>query len=218
MLRSRLEQVYGEVLSCRRLLAHPFYRRWEAGQLERVELAGYAAQYRHFEQALPAVLEAVARRLDPGPARDGVQANLDDERAVPAPHVELFDSFARAVGAQPAAPGAATAALVDLHRRLAVSDALAALAALAAYEVQAPEIASSKAAGLRAHYGLTPQQTRFWDVHSTMDADHAAWSLDALSALDADEDAVRGGASAAAEAWWAFLDERQEAAPAFAAC
>src|SRR3974390_3214672 len=35
-----------------RLLEHPFYRRWEAGELTDGELAGYAAQYRHFEAML----------------------------------------------------------------------------------------------------------------------------------------------------------------------
>ena len=137
---------------------------------------------------------------------------------MPAPHLELFDAFARAVGAQPAPPDGATAALVHLHQSLAASDPVAALAALAAYERQAPEIATSKAAGLRARYGLHGDQTRFWDVHGTMDADHADWTLDALVALGADEEVVRRGARAAADAWWAFLDERQEAAPALAVC
>jgi pyrroloquinoline-quinone synthase len=218
MHRLALDQLFDEALSGRRLLTHLFYRRWEAGQLQRWELAAYAAQYRHFEQALPDVLEAVASGLDAGPARASVQANLDDERGAPAPHLDLFDTFAEAVGAEPAPPTAATAALVGLHRSLAVSDPVAALAALAAYESQAPGIATSKALGLRAHYGLHSDQTRFWDVHGTMDADHADWTLDALSALGGDEQAVRRGARTAADAWWAFLDERQAEAPALTAC
>ena len=53
MLRTDVDAILVEVLRDRRLLAHPFYRRWEAGTLERAELAAYAAQYRHFEAALP---------------------------------------------------------------------------------------------------------------------------------------------------------------------
>jgi hypothetical protein len=49
-----------------------------------------------------------------------------------------------------------------------------------------------------------------------MDEDHASWTLDALGELDADEATVRHAARAAADAWWAFLDERQEAAAALA--
>ncbi len=218
MVRTTLEQLFDEVLEGRRLLTHTFYRRWEAGQLELAELTAYAEQYRHFEQALPEVLAAVVSRLDPGPARQAVQANLDDERAVPAAHLELFDAFAAAVGAGPAPAAPATAALVALYRHLGSCDQVAALAALGAYEVQAAEVAVSKASGLRTRYGLSDGQTRFWDVHGTMDSEHAAWVLDALADLDADPEVVRGGGRGAAEAWWAFLDERQAAARVPAAC
>ena len=104
MLRTEIDAVLVEVLRDRRLLAHPFYRRWEAGTLERAELAAYAAQYRHFEAVLPDVLERVVQRVEDPTARGLVQANLDDERGVPAPHLELFEGFADAVGAHPPPP------------------------------------------------------------------------------------------------------------------
>src|ERR1700683_5242160 len=47
----------------RELLSHPFYQRWQAGQLAQGELADYAVQYRCFEAALPAVLTAVAHQF-----------------------------------------------------------------------------------------------------------------------------------------------------------
>ncbi len=50
----------------KRLLDHPFYRRWEAGTLARGELAAYAEQYRHIEAALPEVLRRVASNLPDG--------------------------------------------------------------------------------------------------------------------------------------------------------
>ena len=43
--------------------SHPFYRRWEAGELRGQELAEYAVHYRAFEAVLPAVLAAVVDRL-----------------------------------------------------------------------------------------------------------------------------------------------------------
>jgi pyrroloquinoline-quinone synthase len=224
MLRSDLDDLLGDVLQDRRLLQHVFYRRWEAGELDASELAGYAGQYRHFEEALPPALEEVIAGLDRGgqqAAASLVQANLHDERSVPAPHLTLFDGFADAVGGlTDAAPTPATGALVDLYRHLAASDPVMALAAIAAYEVQAPEIATSKADGLRAHYGLDRQQTAFWDVHGTMDADHASWTVDALATItgDGEREAVLVAARSAADAWWAFLDEREEAASQLAAC
>ena len=213
MLRTEIDAILVEVLRDRRLLAHPFYRRWEAGTLERAELGAYAAQYRHFEAALPEVLAQVVARVDDPRARDVVQGNLDDELGVPAPHLELFEGFAEAVGAPRSAdPTPATAALVGMYASVADESAVAALAALGAYEVQASEIAASKADGLRARYGVTDDGTRFWDVHSAADEAHGEWIVDALAALATDPDEVRAGAEAAAAAWWAFLDERETAA------
>lgn len=218
MPRVAIDTLFADVLSDRRLLAHPFYRRWEAGELAAVELAAYAAQYRYFERALPGLLAELADQLPPGPARRAVLANLEDETAVPAPHLELFETFAAAVdaGDDPATP--ATERLVHEYRRQLDGGPARALAALAAYEVQAPEIAVSKSAGLRARYGLSADQTRFWDVHGTMDKDHADWVLDALAALGEVDEVVREAARRTADAWWSFLDERQEAATALACC
>ena len=91
MLRTELDALYDDILESRRLLAHPFYRRWEAGTLEPGELASYAGQYRHFEAALPLVLESIAGDLPDGPARRLVEANLEDERWV---REELLPRFA----------------------------------------------------------------------------------------------------------------------------
>jgi pyrroloquinoline quinone (PQQ) biosynthesis protein C len=223
MLITELDALLDDILRSRRLLAHPFYRRWEAGTLEPGELAAYAAQYRHFEAVLPVVLERIAAALPEGRARQLVQANLDDERGVPAPHLELFDAFAAAVGApgNGAAAAAATpttTALVELYAALADSSPVAALAAVAAYEVQAPDVAASKAEGLRTRYGLGADGTAFWDVHAGVDQDHGAWMLEALASMTDGSADIVGPATAAADAWWSFLDERQAAAPVPAAC
>jgi pyrroloquinoline quinone (PQQ) biosynthesis protein C len=216
-----MDAVIDEAITGRRLLAHPFYRRWVEGTLERAELATYAGQYRHFEAALPVVLEEITRRIDDPTARQLVEANLDDERGAPAPHLHMFDDFGRAVGADlGAGPEAATQDLVNLYRSLATTSPVGALAAVAAYEVQAPGIASSKADGLRARYGLDARATRFWDVHAAVDEMHGRWILDALArcAGDGSSEDARDAADAAAGAWWAFLDERELARPMHAAC
>ena len=56
--------------------------------------------------------------------------------------------------------------------------------------------------------------TEFWDVHAGMESDHGTWALDALALLGADPAEVAGAARRGADAWWAFLDERQAEAPA----
>jgi hypothetical protein len=46
-----------------------------------------------------------------------------------------------------------------------------------------------------------------------MDLDHGDWGIDALEAMDADPGEVFVSARRAADAWWAFLDEREAARP-----
>ena len=99
-------------------------------------------------------------------------------------------------------------------RTTAANDPAAALAMVAAYEVQAADIAGSKSDGLRRHYGLDEEGTRFWDVHRTQEAEHAGWSMEALAELGADPDLVLAAAIVSADSWWLFLSEREELAPA----
>jgi pyrroloquinoline quinone (PQQ) biosynthesis protein C len=209
------EQLHDDLtaaLADRQLLKHPFYLRWEAGTLQPGELGAYAAQYRHFEAALPGILRSLLGRLEPGPAADLVQRNLSDEESNPEPHVAVFADFAEAVGSVDAAPSDATRRLLETYRQLIDSSAGEGLAAVVAYEMQAPAIAASKAHGLRRHYGIAAPGTRFWDLHATMDDDHARWGIEALVALGTPEGDLLGAARSAADAWWAFLDDREAAA------
>ena len=214
-VRAELEAGVTRALEGRALLTHPFYLRWEAGTLQPGELAAYAEQYRHFEAAVPSLLRDVLAGTDDAVAADLVRRNLADEESNPMPHIELFDGFADGVGAMRGAPATtATSGLLHTYRDLAAAGAVPGLAAIVAYETQAPAIASSKSAGLRHHYGCEAQTTNFWDVHATMDLDHGDWGIDALEALHADPGAVFTAARCAADAWWAFLDEREAARPA----
>src|SRR5271168_3987366 len=214
-----MHEVLAEAIVGRHLLSHPFYRRWEAGTLTEGELAAYAEQYRHIERELPVTLAAIADALPAGHARALVEANLADELGSPEPHVELFETFARAAGATPDAPATpSTAALLSVVRTTAANDPVAALAMVAAYEVQAADIAASKGDGLRQRYGFDEDGTSFWDVHGTQEADHAGWSMEALTALEADPDVVQAAATVSADSWWLFLSEREELAPVGARC
>jgi pyrroloquinoline quinone (PQQ) biosynthesis protein C len=214
-----MHEVLAEAIVGRHLLTHPFYRRWEAGTLTEGELAAYAEQYRHIERELPVTLAAIADALPPGQARALVEANLADELGSPEPHVQLFESFAVAAGAMPDAPATpSTAALLAVVRTTASKDPVAALAMIAAYEVQAADIAASKGDGLRQHYGFDEEGTRFWDVHRTQEVEHAGWSTEALAALEADLDVVQAAATVSADSWWLFLSEREELAPVGAHC
>ena len=194
----------------RRLLAHPFYRRWEAGELRDGELAAYGAQYVHVERQLPVTLMGALDGCDDADARTFLAQNLDDELHRPCAHVELIESFLAAVGAVPTDATPATAALVELYATAPARGSDYAVGVLAAYEVQSAQIARTKADGLRDHYGLDAAGTSFWDVHAALEATHAEWTLEAAGTLDRDE--VLDGVAASRDAWWAFLDEREAAA------
>jgi pyrroloquinoline-quinone synthase len=194
-------------LDGRRLLTHPFYRRWEAGELDRNELARYAEQYVHIERCVPDVLGAAVDKMEPGAVRDRVAANLAEELGAPTSHLELFATFATAAGAGEVGPTPATQRLVQLCQDAAAAGPAEALAVLGAYEIQAAEIAESKADGLRRHYGFSSDDTVFWDVHASLEDDHAAGTIDALAM--ADPETVLSAARTAADLWWGFLDERE---------
>jgi pyrroloquinoline-quinone synthase len=213
-----LSEAMAEALTGRALLSHPFYLRWQNGELAPSELSQYAVQYRAFEAALPVVLAAVVDRLRSQgevEAAATVEQNLSDELGRPEPHLVLFDRFAGALRTRSVAagPGPAAQALVATYADLVAEGPVAALAGLAAYETQASAIAATKGDGLRRWYGMDALGTEFWDVHADMEADHGTWTLDALALLGADPVEVADAARRGADAWWGLLDEREAEAP-----
>ncbi|MGO9342028.1 MAG: TenA family transcriptional regulator [Acidimicrobiales bacterium] len=209
-------------LAGRRLLDHPFYRRWERGEVSMDELADYAGQYRHFEACIPGFLKDLVAQLPEGAARDLVAANLADEEGDPVAHVELFERFATAVGASAGirtAASPATRALIDCYAASLAEGPVAALAGFVAYECQASEVARAKADGLRAHYGLDDFGVSFWEHHAQVDARHSEWALGALEDLsrsygEETDEQIQSAFGRGADAWWSFLDEREAAAVA----
>ena len=197
-----------DLIGSYRLLEHPFYRRWEAGELRAGELADYAAQYRHFEAQLPDFLTALCTIAGDESTRSLVCANLAEELGDPIAHVELFERFAVAVDAPDVEPSPAMRALIEVYAAsLRQGNEAEALGVLAGYELQAAEVAASKGDGLAAHYDVDERGRSFWSHHAEVEVEHAAWTMEALSTKD--PEAVRRGAKASAAAWWAFLDERE---------
>jgi pyrroloquinoline-quinone synthase len=199
-------------LEGRRLLSHPFYRRWTEGTLSIGALREYAAQYRHIERSQPRWLTRIESGLESVPARASVARVLEDEVSDASTHADLFDRFATAIGAPDAVPPtAATSALIDTLDTLVSESPVAGLGGLLAYELQSPDVSAEKALGLHRHFGLEGDATAFWDTHAELDARHSTWLLDALAQTGAPADRAVSAAGAAAAAWWAFLDERDAA-------
>ena len=198
---SRLEEVRARW----NVLEHPFYQRWSSGTLSREELAGYSAEYRHAVVALADAAAGAARAAEPEQRR-ALEAHAAEE----ASHVALWDDFSRAVGGEPtttATPetdACARAWAGDGEREL-----LPSLVALYAIESGQPAVSETKRAGLREHYGIDdPAATAYFDLHATLDRDHAAAERALIEPrLDgADAEALLAEAEAVLRANWQLLD------------
>jgi|SRR5579872_3507064 len=197
----------------RNLLTHPFYRRWQRGEVSLEVLRDYAVQYYAYESALPTFLAAAIAHFPDGPVRASLVDNLADEAGGPEPHPELWLRFAEGLGVERAAVIGAdllprTANLVETYRSLCERGGEEALAALYAYEAQFPAVAATKAEGLRRYYGLTdPRSLEFFDLHSTLDVEHAEGIRSGL----VDSQPAREAAALALDAWWGMLDSFEAA-------
>jgi pyrroloquinoline-quinone synthase len=174
------------------VLDHPFYLRWERGELTREQLAFYAGEYRH---AVVALADAAATAGD------------SEHAAEEATHVALWDGFAAALDASVDRDATVeTRACANAWR---AKDPLAARAVLYAVESAQPQISRTKLTGLVEYYGFTPGSngTAYFEVHTERDLEHAAASAEVLRA-SAPEDADRlvGFATTALEANWSLLD------------
>ncbi len=204
-----VEGLVSSSLTGRWLLDHPFYRRWEEGSVQPVELTHYAAQYRHFESYLPQFLERLVAVLPEGAARDLIVANLADENGDPVPHVELFEGFAKAVGAPVSGVSPAMEDLLTTYAALLEEGAVPAISGFLAYECQAAAVAGTKASCLRRHHGLDDAGVAFWEHHAKVDILHRQWAYLAVGQIAPALEAIGQPLRLAADAWWGFLDERE---------
>ena len=211
-----LTAVIDEIIQERSLLKHPFYQAWTEGSLPLESLRDYAGQYYHFELAYPTFLSGLHYRCGDQRIRQLLLDNLWDEEHGPENHVELWLRFCDALEldreqVRTGEPVAATAALVNTYTTLTSKAPLAAgAAALYAYEVQVPEVAKAKQAGLRELYGMDDQRAvSFFDVHQTLDLEHSDAEREMVRELASTEEEADAAITAVDEATtslWRFLD------------
>jgi pyrroloquinoline-quinone synthase len=175
------------------VLEHPFYRRWEAGELTRGELRFYAGEYRH---AVAALADTAAIAGDAEHAREE------------AAHLGLWDRFADSLDARIGRPPREeTVRCAESWRR---EEPLEAHAVLYAVESAQPAISRTKLTGLVEHYGFGGDgpSTEYFRVHATRDVAHAAAARAALVADASEEDTQRlvAAAERALRGNWELLD------------
>jgi len=192
-LIARLDRIRGRW----NVLEHPFYRRWECGELSREELTTYAGEYRHAVVALAGAAESAAPLAG--------SEHADEERA----HVGLWDDFASAVESEPG-PARLDGTVTCVNAWTAAADPLEALGILYAVEAGQPGVARTKLDGLVEHYGFAADGpgTSYFTLHAERDHEHAAESRELLErhARPEDADRVLAAAERALEGNWALLD------------
>jgi pyrroloquinoline-quinone synthase len=169
------------------VLEHPFYTRWERGELTREELARYAGEYRH-------AVVALAR------AARTAQLHAQEE----AEHIALWDDFASGLGGKKQEPLPQTRCCADAWA--AAEDELGAAAILYAIEAGQPEISATKLRGLVEHYGFSTDSpaTAYFELHAERDHEHAAEARARLEGSE--EERLVRVAEAALAGNWALLD------------
>jgi pyrroloquinoline-quinone synthase len=181
----------------RNILEHPFYTRWERGELTRADLSAYAGEYRHAVIALAGAAEAAA------PLAGAEHA--EQERA----HIELWDDFAAALDANiDRAPRVETERCASAWT--SAQDPLEALAILYAIEAGQPDVSRTKLTGRVEHYGFEERGdgTAYFHLHAELDEEHAAQSRELLErhAAPEDEDRLVAAAERALNGNWQLLD------------
>jgi pyrroloquinoline-quinone synthase len=180
------------------VLRHPFYTRWERGELTRDELGFYAGEYRHGVVALAETASA-----------DGDAEHAREE----AEHVALWDAFAAELDAPlDREPTPETSACARAWSR---RDRLEALAVLYAVESSQPAISETKLRGLVEHYGFRSDTdgTEYFTLHAERDKEHARAARAALAdAKPADTARLAQVAEDALRANWLLLDGVERAA------
>src|SRR3954463_15423393 len=174
------------------VLRHPFYTRWERGELTRDELAFYAGEYRH---AVVALADAAALGGDP------------EHAAEETAHVALWDDFAAALEAPlDRKPTGETQECITAWQ---AEDPLEARAILYAVESSQPDVSKTKLTGLVEHYGFSKESksTEYFELHAERDHEHAAASAEVLRrARPEDADRLCAAAEHALRGNWKLLD------------
>jgi len=134
-----------------KLLKHPFYQAWEAGELPLPALQSYAEEYGAFISLMPSGWETL-----------GDAETVEEEQE----HIELWQDFAQALDTKISDAKLPAILSLTTNTQKLFANKVTAMGALFAFEVQQPETASSKLQGLREFYKIPLEAEKYFIEHS----------------------------------------------------
>ena len=209
-----LSQSIRTQIAPQKMLLHPFYEAWQAGELTLPQLQVYATQYYHHVNAFPRYISSIHSLCEHTESRRKLFENLADEEQGEDNHPALWLRFAAALGCEEeavenASTSEATRDLIATFFRQTRTSYEKGLAALYTYEHQIPAVAETKIAGLKSFYGIDSYAgIQYFDVHQGMDVEHAGELEGMLDQLpEAKQTEALEASQEVAGALWNFLSQ-----------
>lgn len=195
------------------ILLHPFYVKWNKGELTIENLQYYSGQYFHHVNAFPRYISTIHSKCESINDRQVLLDNLIDEEKGEENHPELWLQFSEGLGCDRqnvlhSEANDKTTKLVEGFFNLCNQSYASGLGALYAYERQVPQVAKSKLEGLKSFYQISDERTtKFFTVHMSADEWHSQEIEDLIQKLPETEIKIAKGSSIkAANLLWNFLD------------
>lgn len=149
---------------------------WSNGELSIDHLQGYSLEYFQLVKVVPEMVNNILMKLDESKLRSVVEESQKEEES----HIEPWIRFASSLGIK---EKNLMNHVCDENTKEAVSSLLnltknsldEAICAMYAYEMDLPNISSSKLEGLNKFYNLSTSDARnYFEIHQEVDVRHAA--------------------------------------------
>lgn len=177
-----------------KLLDHPFYQAWTKGEITKEQLAKYHSSYNEFITEMPNFWQKVIDGF--GENSTFASKVVKDETE----HIDLWQEWSSKLPITNEFPS-----MSDLNQELNTMTTSELLGAIQAFEVQQPEVAETKKAGLLEHYGYEASELTYFDDHMEEEA-HIAFGK-SLAKRFADKKEFERGFNRGAELFYNALDK-----------
>ena len=177
----------------KKLIEHPFYQMWMKGELTFEQLADYHKSYAEFIEMIPILWAKVVTDFK-------LETSMSDEIVKDeTEHVLLWKKWEHKL--PDISDYHSMKSIIDEIGKMSTSELLG---AIHAFEVQQPEIATTKKNGLKEHYGYNDEELLYFDEHIN-EEDHIRFGKE-IAEKYANKSAFQNGFERASELYYSGMD------------